>query len=315
MEQGALDWSNPKLLDAMDADAMNGFGFQCSKERSCLYLGKIFLAKPDESIGYPRYEVNTEQVLRDVIIPLLGNGYTNKDLWCTDFIGHEYVTVASKHYNDIARIINTILSTGMYSFVTHNGNSTHVIVKFMPGETFGRVEQELKIIESVKEQHAKFFEIFSIQKYHTTHTGAWYYMASLGGMRQLMRHWNYATKEGYEFCSMLRHELGRKKASSRVPRMQWPDYAAVAQEYQTLHCGTGWSAFHPFNQEQVEKEEECMICLDKAATTLVLPCNCRVVCDQCSRNLGATPDKLICVQCRRAITHVAYQEKNELVIL
>lgn len=61
-----------------------------------------------------------------------------------------------------------------------------------------------------------------------------------------------------------------------------------------------------------EEEQECMICLDKPASTLVLPCEHRVVCDDCSRGLRNTPDNTICVRCRRRITHVAYAGENSV---
>lgn len=51
-------------------------------------------------------------------------------------------------------------------------------------------------------------------------------------------------------------------------------------------------------------EEDCMICLDKKADTVVVPCMHRVVCASCSESLKATNDAHICCQCRKPIDGV-----------
>lgn len=53
---------------------------------------------------------------------------------------------------------------------------------------------------------------------------------------------------------------------------------------------------------------ECMICLERAADTVVMPCEHSVVCAECSRQLKETPDAHVCCQCRRPITGVRYPE-------
>lgn len=63
-------------------------------------------------------------------------------------------------------------------------------------------------------------------------------------------------------------------------------------------------------QEEAVEDEECMICLDRKPDTKVTegtcgsPCQHQVVCSSCSENLTNTPDKNICVRCRRKITGV-----------
>ncbi len=55
--------------------------------------------------------------------------------------------------------------------------------------------------------------------------------------------------------------------------------------------------------QQEKQEELCVICLDKAADTMVLPCEHSVVCHACSKKLESTNDARLCVQCRRPIEH------------
>lgn len=57
-------------------------------------------------------------------------------------------------------------------------------------------------------------------------------------------------------------------------------------------------------EEEEEWEEECMICMERVADTLVLPCEHCVVCSKCSVALRNTNDAKTCVQCRRPIKHI-----------
>ncbi len=60
------------------------------------------------------------------------------------------------------------------------------------------------------------------------------------------------------------------------------------------------------DKEELEEEEsqECMVCLDREADTMVWPCEHRVVCKECSKGLERSNDAHTCLRCRRPITHV-----------
>jgi hypothetical protein len=242
MEQGELDWSAPDLLNALNADAINGFGFQCEMQQDTthhktrLYIGKIFLAEPDESKGYPYYEVNTEKILKEEVIPLL-EGYSSTDIWCTDYIGHEFVTLWTGRYLDIPKVINSILSLNKYSFVTHNGNTSFKAM-FRPGEVYSRKEHELKLIECLHENYIVMAPILQFSDPQAD----WNNIKVFGGIRQFTYPWNYATAEGRAFCTELRASLGKKPVPKRKPRMLWDSYAKTAERYKILHYG-GWSAY------------------------------------------------------------------------
>lgn len=64
-------------------------------------------------------------------------------------------------------------------------------------------------------------------------------------------------------------------------------------------------------QEGNEEEEErvCLVCLDRAPNTLVLPCMHCVVCSTCSRELEHTNDSKTCIKCRRSIQTVCEDGK------
>ena len=96
------------------------------------------------------------------------------------------------------------------------------------------------------------------------------------------------------------------------------------ENHQVGYAG-GWSKYEPQGmihvepplkkaspEREVQPEETCMICLDRKASTLVLPCMHQVVCGVCSKRLETTADNNICVQCRCAITSVFYPDGKEI---
>ncbi len=54
----------------------------------------------------------------------------------------------------------------------------------------------------------------------------------------------------------------------------------------------------------VDEDVICVVCLEKPADTLVLPCQHQVCCKACSDKLKTTPNAHICVVCRQPITDV-----------
>lgn len=195
------------FLRRLDIEWINGFGFQCSHGPNVvpprLYLGKIFLAEPNTKNGYDSYEVDTEDVLKTKVIPLL-EGWTSQDIWCTDYIGHEFVTIRVSRYHDIARIINTILSIGLYSFRTHNGNTSYTAL-FRPGMVYSRETHELQLIETLREN----FNIYkSCMKFNDDWL-VWRHMRDGVGFRQFLKLRNYVTEQGQEFCKEIRAAVGK----------------------------------------------------------------------------------------------------------
>lgn len=121
----------------------------------------------------------------------------------------------------------------------------------------------------------------------------------------MLHEWNYKTEEGKQFCKKLR-SLFHKPNSCKKPEKH--DY----RKWKTFKNG----CFLPFTPKmdtlsnnqidnQIENEiNECIICLDNQADTMVLPCEHVVVCKTCSIGLRNTNDKKTCVRCRRKITDI-----------
>lgn len=299
---------DPEFLKFLSVDWINGFGFQCSDSKDLnpprLYIGKIFLDKPDESRGYPLHDVDTTTVINTEIIPLLGPGYTRDDIWCTDYIGHEFVTVHASRYKDIPRIITTILATGKYRFRTHNGNTSYTAL-FYPGEVYSKETHERKLVETLREN----FECFA-KNTDQTERFIWERMKEMGGFRQFLRNSNYITDEGRAFCLHIRETLGKSTYSKYDPYNQWEWYRNAVNNYDLIPEKSAIRAESP--KKAKLDTDECMVCMDRVATTTVLPCGCRVVCDECSIGLRNTADTKTCIRCRNPITHVAYEKNNDL---
>lgn len=64
------------------------------------------------------------------------------------------------------------------------------------------------------------------------------------------------------------------------------------------------------DQAEPNEPNECSICLDKAANTVVMPCEHSVVCEQCSKDLKNTNDRAVCCQCRNPIDAVYYPDNT-----
>jgi hypothetical protein len=116
--------------------------------------------------------------------------------------------------------------------------------------------------------------------------------------------WNWTSVEGKALCAELRD-------MNDLPQL---DEATDPDNYYL------WSSFAdegeaPLKRKRedvsVDEEEEdtCMVCMDKRANTLVVPCGHVVVCVDCSAKLADTPDRHTCVRCRAAITSVLCDEK------
>jgi Zinc finger, C3HC4 type (RING finger) len=246
-------------------NSINGFGFQYEPTLKRLYVAYI---SEEEDGKIFNESLFTERINR-------------KDVWITDYLGYEFVTVSQESYHQITDIINQILSL-RYRLTTQ----TCVKTQFLPGEVFSRANFELKLIESV---HLNLSMIETIPQIRDK----WSYLKQILNLRPLKYDFNWFTDEGKRFCAELRKNLKCKKDRTKC--------------------------FNHFRQEIIakkpkieEEEEECMICMASPADTMVLPCEHKVVCSTCSEKLKTTGDNRICTQCRRGIQMVVHVKTGEI---
>lgn len=294
------------LVYALQWEACVGFGFQCNEERRCLYIAQVFMP--------PKEGERFETEMPESALSLVHDFVPRDKIWITDWIGREWVTISIERFNDVERIFNTFLQNG-YRILTHTTPKT----EFKPGEVFSRQELDRHMIQTYQVNYdiAKTF----VKDERTIPD---YLKNGALNIRSLLRPENWATPEGVAFCVKLR-ETYRKKPFPKTTRFDNRRFYEACAASRVLFYG-GWYKYTPILKgdeppakkasparvSEDEEEQECMICLERSADTLVLPCGHKVVCDECSKKLRATHDNKICVRCRCEITHVSYAKDNSL---
>jgi len=241
MQGAALNWNHPDLLETLSVDGLNGFGFQCDSEQSDskpthLYIAKVFHGKAKQHKSYVSHQFGKTdgRYDEDIFIEKLQAKLcmTSNDVWVTDWLGRDFLTVNTCLYNDIPKILNATLKLG-YRFTTHSNNG-NLRMLFVPGEEFSRINFEMKVIkyiDTADEIQFRWMEIY---------------------LRPCCLHWNWATTKGNEFCTRLRVRLHKKPRSNKIPRMCWIKYNDTATKYGILHKG-GWSQYEPDLGEPLKK--------------------------------------------------------------
>ncbi len=295
----------------LQAESSNGLGFP-SHGTGMIQLGGIGLV--DESAS----DLRSEEELQQWIIDISGAA----SAVVSDSLGR---TALSVHYRDWARIpaiFRMLLDAGFY--VSMRGN---LCVVFKGAEEFSFEAAEEKLVTFLREcrgYQRSWHEVFVVER--ATHV--------------YLKHYNWRTAAGKQLCTEMRAEMRpRKPIFRKLDRFGWPDYDRLCREHGVLHHG-GWSAYEPLGlaspqmavigsvsaaaplspakkqktiepaaEEAAADEDQCMICLDAAPTTVVLPCLHKVVCESCSRALQRTNDAHTCVRCRRKIDGVLYDAK------
>lgn len=282
------------LLKLLCTDQWNGFGFQCDdrQERKPyrIYVAQLFEKKPDRE-----YETFDETSFLEKIRPK----YTNQQVWMTDFLGHDFLTVSVDMFQRIPEIINDCLNFG-YKVLTH----TCVKTIFKPGMVFDQRNVELELIHAVEENYRIIAEIPRIRD-------TWSYLKQILKLGPLKREFNWTTSEGKAFCRKLRQNLRCKRPVTKCFN-HFEKYRHVCERFGVFLDRLEEEEKTKKLKVSQEEEEDCLICMERPASTLVFPCECKVVCEACSEKLKTTPDVKTCARCRREINMVVYVESNKI---
>lgn len=216
----------------------------------------------------------SDEVAIDELRKESGSKTVQEDEW----IGHRYLRIHWREYPLIVSVFNTLLKLG-YAFTTRNRAESY----FNPSEDrlFNFEIAELKSINRLKE------------------------MIKLNPRLQTMVHygfydeWNYLTEEGRAFCRELRKTSYFDHGEKREDYRTWATFDQC--DYRTLLN----KVVLPLLDD--DNDDLCVVCMEKRADTMVLPCEHNVVCKECSLQLekdALNKDK--CVKCRRDVVHVLY---------
>lgn len=201
-----------------------------------------------------------------------------------DFIGRDFLKIHWTEYPFIEAVLTAFLKRGI-------GFSLHlkiISVGFDPKKRDTEFSQEIlekKVIEDFK---AELKGVRDDQPYRYVYENYCYKKSGIA------HEWCWQTAEGKAFCRELRINLGKREiCSGKYDFTKW----GIFQNYDPRTLLTK-------EVEEAEQGEECMVCFDKIANTVVLPCEHCVVCKECSVRLRDTNDAQRCLRCRRIITQV-----------
>lgn len=295
--------NDASLILALQYEMCDGFGFQVEPERKCIYVAQCFKPTSEEERAKEPWRRVTEMPQSALIHEFI----PADKIWITDYLGREFVTVHIAYFQEIERLFNTLLENG-YWVLTHTTPQAY----FKTGDRFSREQLDHKIMATWNDNFNQF------KQCNKTDDQCYEFLENILYTDRLMRLDNWATPEGRAFCVKLREHY-RYRGDDRKSRYEKDVFIDACTKNSILFKG-GWYAYEPhllqYNSPpkriKKEEEDECMICLDAPADTLVLPCEHKVVCGACSRALRNTNDAKTCVRCRRPIEWVSYGDNNEM---
>jgi len=303
-----LHFENLGLEKAFFLESHNGFGF---KVETVLEPGTIVFARLSDDAP-----ANLETQLREKT--------GSKTIRHKDYLGHEYLTIHHSEWALIPRVFPAALEAGC-SYVWANIPNLKPATRFV-GELFSFEAHERATVEEFK----KLSETFGDRE------NPWKFTFELLREPKAMRRlYNYRTEQGKMFCAELRARVGKPiDTSSRaaLTALPWwyelPEVDQACREYTVLHHAEWSKREIPEKQEEEEEEKEeeeepeakrrksesaddmveCLVCHERVANTLVLPCQHIVVCQLCSVNLAQTHWARECLYCQQHIEQVLQDE-------
>ncbi len=125
--------------------------------------------------------------------------------------------------------------------------------------------------------------------------------------------WNYITPEGKAFAKELREGVKKWKYDKKRenfykdPLFQHYDPNTLLSVSINERPKKKQKIIVIESSEETEEEKTlCVICYEKQADTMVLPCEHNVVCKICALKLEKTKNSNVCVICQRPIEHKLY---------
>ncbi|AYV77318.1 MAG: RING finger domain protein [Barrevirus sp.] len=217
-----------------------------------------------------------------------------------DYLGNGYLTIGWTEYNKIGLVFDAILGIGQW-FKTNN--KAAAIFRPETDKVFSEEIMERKCIENINE----LMRLMPNCLYDS------YYIKDV-----YLDIWNWSTDQGRNFCKYLRDlkRLPEPDLNHADNYYKWPIFMnydpktllsvndEAPQQKKIKEDKIDEDKGKEEEKEEVEEVQECFICMDKVANTMVLPCSHCIVCSDCSIRLRNTNDHHTCVKCRRPITDI-----------
>ena len=225
--------------------------------------------------GKTRFILCWQQDFSDAQLDALKRASGAETLCVGDWIGRDYISVHWSEYGKRRAVLTAMLRMGL-SFQTQ----TKGMIPFDPV-----VVSEFTYEALERNVIAQCRSLCDLRLFYMVNDA-------------MCEEWNYVTQEGKAFARELRAgPMQHRYDTSRTNYFDWD----VMKHYdpETLLSVEPVSS----SSSQTTTTTTCMICMDREADTMVLPCEHNVVCRTCSSQLERTPDAHICVQCRRPIQY------------
>lgn len=296
---------NDGLTKAFLQEDFNGFGFQSTALRK---PGTIAIARVSED-----GPADAERVVRSKT--------GSKTLKIVDFLGNNFVTIHYSEWGLIPAVFQECVFAG-HTWISPNIHNLKPASSFS-GKQFSFEEAERQTVE-------KFKDTMEMFKDHGSNPWAFTFEL-LGSPKPMRRLYNYRTKEGQMFCIQLNANIGKPftAEASQLQVSPWwhnlPEVDAACREAGVLHYAE-WSKREvvkapetpvsnepPAKRVKTADDEEhtmCVVCMERVANTIALPCEHIVVCDLCSVQLAQTHFAHNCVMCRGNVSEVL-KDENE----
>jgi hypothetical protein len=291
----------PKKL--FDSAFYNGFGFQLHRDE---YLVVAFLWEYDGKSIERLLESDATKIFQEQ-----GFQGVSVDSWLT----RTYLEVHWQQYDRIPDILQFALDAG-FSLTLQS----KLDVYYKAGDRF----DPLKVEEKYVKQFFSIIERFP-QRDGFHDPDPW--LLAYQSRWQLLPLWNWASPAGQAFCRQLQKHFPNKvsEEDADTDKYNYFKFAGVdeaARKYKLLQYGKWWfgkPAIAPAPPSPPPPAAPappsapptppalCVICEERPANTLVIPCGHVVVCFECSEQLKKTPDRDVCVQCRSKIDEVMHE--------
>lgn len=216
------------------------------------------------------------------ILPAIREECQSPSLEVGDYIGRDYLSIHWSEYKHRFSVLSKLLQHGI-PFQTETkglpafGGNRDVGVK-----EFTREFLEKRVIEQCQELikcHPGLMSLISFGCYYD---------------------WNWENEEGKKFASELREKYGNQYRSAYdEDATNFYKWEIFQEPYDPLTL----CDLSPNPNPNENEKELCIVCMDKEANTMVLPCEHCVVCKECSVQLEKTNNNWSCIKCRQAITH------------
>lgn len=259
-------------------------------ERAYILYHNGFGYQPPNGHHDPRWIICWCRQLTDSEIDQLKNLSKSQTVRSDMWVGDSCIDIAWNEYSKIADIFNSLLKIGV-SFTCNNELNSYFSA---------RVDKEF----SVQLAEHKFITRMSNFLYRNPN-----FINENSIINPIfLDYWNWTSTYGRNFCNYLRErkhmELMDDLKSNRdksnyyswevFKNCNFATLLTIRNKKRKLIDLTGE------NQE----DEICIICFDRPADTMSLPCEHNVVCNQCTRKLKKTGKADVCIQCTNKITHI-----------